>query len=77
MKNAQSWSDFADTINSTINRKSAQYGKMFATKATTISNLMSTSRGRDKISAIVQYCASLYVACMKYSPDFDYLVDQD
>lgn len=42
-------------------------GKAMAYELMQLSNVMSSSRGRDKICAIIQYIAQLYVNCMKYS----------
>ena len=32
-----------------------------------LSNVMSGSKGRDKICALIQYAVELYVQCMKHS----------
>ena len=40
-----------------------------------LSLVMSSSKGRDKICALIQYSVDLYVTCMKYSEDFHDLVE--
>lgn len=32
-------------------------------------NLLNTSKGRDKCAQFIQYCASMYIACMRTSDD--------
>ena len=36
-------------------------------KATTLSDIMNSSRGRDKFCAFIQYVAEFYLACLKHS----------
>ena len=45
-------------------------GRMVGNQATFISEMLSKSKGRDKISAFCQYLASLYINCMKQSPQY-------
>lgn len=40
-----------------------------------LSKVMSGSKGRDKICALLQYSVDLYVQCMKYSEVYQDLVD--
>ena len=35
-----------------------------------LSNVMTTSKGRDKICALIQYTAELYYNCMGYSQEY-------
>ena len=63
-------SDFAELINE--NFKSTMkfplnYGKFVASTASSVSSLMSSSKGRDKICSIIQYHADFYLACVKYT----------
>lgn len=40
-----------------------------------LSNVMSSSKGRDKICALIQYSVDLYVNCMKNSEEYFELVE--
>ena len=35
-----------------------------------LSNVMTTSKGRDKICALIQYIVQLYYNCMRYSEEY-------
>lgn len=50
-------------LNELINRNI----KTFASSASSISNLMSSSKGRDKFCALIQTTANFYIHCIKYS----------
>lgn len=38
-----------------------------------VSDLMLTSKGRDKVFSLLQYSSDLYLKSMTYSPDFGHL----
>ena len=42
-------------------------GNIMAFEIMQLSNVMSTSKGRDKICALIQYSVELYTNSMKYS----------
>ncbi|CDW81009.1 pex11 domain containing protein [Stylonychia lemnae] len=50
-------------------------GNVMAYEVMQLSNVMSSSRGRDKICALIQYIVQLYVNCMKYSQEYHDLVE--
>lgn len=50
-------------------------GNVMAYELMQLSNVMSSSRGRDKICALIQYTVLLYVNCMKYSQEYHDLVE--
>jgi hypothetical protein len=39
-----------------------------------VSDIMITSKGRDKVFSLAQYLIDLYVKCMTYSKDYGSLV---
>jgi hypothetical protein len=45
-------------------------GNVFAYEAMQLSKVMSGSKGRDKICALIQYSVDLYVQCMKHSQEY-------
>eukprot|EP00357_Protocruzia_adherens_P022562 CAMPEP_0115014782 /NCGR_PEP_ID=MMETSP0216-20121206/26310_1 /TAXON_ID=223996 /ORGANISM="Protocruzia adherens, Strain Boccale" /LENGTH=380 /DNA_ID=CAMNT_0002384641 /DNA_START=149 /DNA_END=1291 /DNA_ORIENTATION=+ len=63
--------DFAELLNKNIKKKGADYGQIVFSTAGSFSDilaqLMTTTKGRDKICSIIQYCAKLYAACVQNS----------
>ena len=51
--------DFNKILNSNV--------KVLATSASSISTIMSSSKGRDKICALIQTAANFFIHCIKYS----------
>jgi len=47
----------------------------FGYEAGQMSKIMSSSKGRDKICALIQYSVELYVNCMKHSKEYSDLVE--
>ncbi len=76
-------SDFAEMLNKTVkkNAKLPVYSGQFLVstvrksiccyvstiQASSVSTLMSSSKGRDKICSFIQYCAHFYYTCVEYS----------
>jgi len=61
-------SDFADILSKNIKKNAkipVYYGKFLASTASSVSNIMSSSKGRDKICALIQYTADLYYVCLE------------
>ncbi len=50
-------------------------GTVAGYEAMQLSKIMSSSKGRDKICALIQYSVELYVNCMKYSHEYGDLVE--
>ena len=50
-------------------------GAVAGYEAMQLSKIMSSSKGRDKICALIQYSVELYVNCMKYSLEYGDLVE--
>jgi len=63
-------SDFAEMLNKTVkkNAKLPVYsGQFLVSTASSVSSLMSSSKGRDKICSFIQYCAHFYFTCVENS----------
>jgi len=50
-------------------------GAVAGYEAMQLSKIMSSSKGRDKICALIQYSVDLYVNCMRYSVEYGDLVE--
>jgi len=67
MKRIASVTEMAEQINSVIQQQ--EIGHYIAEKAGALSNIMSSSNGRDKICGMLQYCVQLYAVCMRHSDE--------
>jgi hypothetical protein len=45
-------------------------GGVMTSELMKLSSVMKTSRGRDKVCALIQYSANLYVTCMRESIEY-------
>lgn len=64
MNRFNSFADAAQYFGDQFKSNTQKYGKIVATNATNISSFLSTSSGRDKFCAVMQYTAKLYHTCM-------------
>ena len=60
-----------------VKSNTRKYGSLVATNATNISSFLSTSQGRDKFCAVMQYFARLYYICMVNSEEYREAISND
>ncbi len=70
MRKFDSIADMASYLGNQVKSGTKKYGSLVAMNATNISSFLSTSQGRDKFCALMQYHARLYYICMTNSEEY-------